>query len=171
MRRAGRTATQRQTEDAAPARLAQMLHRQFVLFPPIDIAHVSGLLGIGVKLRELPPDVSGFYTVTPAGRAMIVLNAAMPESRRRFTWAHELGHHLLETDGSLEQLSADDRAEKRACDAFAAELLMPAHAVTSRLASLQGRPLRSMLSSLQATFGVSREAILNRLDDLGLWPV
>ncbi len=167
MRRAGRVATQRQTEEAAPARLAQMLHRQFLLFPPIDIAHVSGLLGIAVQIRELPPDVSGFYTVTPAGRAMILLNASMPESRRRFTWAHELGHHLLQTDGSFE---ADDEAEKRACDAFAVELLMPARAVMSRMASLRGESLRSALSSLQATFGVSREAILKRLDDLDLWP-
>ena len=171
MKRAGRTATRNGTDHASPARLARVLHREFVLFPPIDIAQVSGLLGIGVQMRELPPDVSGFYTATPAGRAVIVLNAAMPESRQRFTWAHELGHHLLETDDCPGEVSPDDDAQKRACDAFAVELLMPADAVRSRLVSLRGKPLRSMLDSLQATFGVSREAILNRLDDLDLWPV
>ena len=56
-----------------------------------------------------------------------------PPARRRFTIAHEIGHHLLHSDGAtvmcrpIDVGQADDtnRAREREANRFAAELLMP----------------------------------------------
>jgi len=53
--------------------------------------------------------------------------------RCRFTIAHEIGHHLLHSDGAavlcrpadVDQVAATERAREREANRFAAELLMP----------------------------------------------
>ena len=59
--------------------------------------------------------------------------ATSPAPRRRFTVAHEIGHHLLHSDGAavlcrpadVETAHGDERAREREANRFAAELLMP----------------------------------------------
>lgn len=128
---------------------------------------VSDALGIRVIIEPLPPDVSGYWIRSSRGRCAIALNSLDHPNRRRFTWAHEIAHCLFE-DGAA-HIAADSADSRCACNVFAVELLMPADLVRSRVASLQGINARDFLTRLQMTFGVSREALLRRLEDLSLW--
>ena len=96
----------------------------------------------------------------------IVLNRQKSRQRQRFSLAHEIGHVLLEQslDGvrmrqPIGHRSEDARIEK-ACDAFAAELLMPREAVEAIAAST---PRAKIFEQLERRLGVSTEAVAYRL--------
>ena len=123
------------------------------------------LLGLEVEQMEL--DVSGMLFPT---ERLIVVNGGEPETRRRFTIAHELGHWVCQClEGHTEPLycRAEDvggrpeaKALEREANVFAAELLMPQEAVQSQA----GEP------DIEDRFGVSGEAMAWRLYSFGLGP-
>jgi len=127
---------------------------------PVPVESIAeDLLGLAVERREL--DVSGM--LFPAERRILV-NAAEPETRQRFTVAHELGHWIcqcLEGTAQAVYCRAEDvgvdpeaKALEREANIFAANLVMPEPAV--RAAGSENR------------FGVSDEALAWRLYNLGL---
>ena len=127
---------------------------------PVPVESIAqDLLGLAVEAREL--EVSGM--LLPAERRILV-NAAEPEPRQRFTVAHELGHWVCQClEGSTQAVycRAEDvgvdpeaRAIEREANIFAANLVMPEPAV--RAAGGENR------------FGVSDEALAWRLYNLGL---
>ena len=144
--------------------------RQLLLTPPADLQLVSRSLDIQVKFQVFPNDVSGVYIVTPAGRSVIGLNTALGTPRMRFTWAHEIGHHLLSdpAPGSVipEHIDGEDAAIERLCNTFAPNLLMPAGLVSDLVQDTRGRDIRTRLRTLSSTFGVSSWAIHRRLEEL-----
>lgn len=156
--------------------LAYQLRKKLLLFPPIDLLLIARVLEIEVKNELLPVDVPGFYLITPAGRRIIYINSDMPLGRRRFTLAHEIGHHFF-GNGSNEaiHLEANRRAPVEiACDRFAVELLMPSQLLENRLTDLKHLSICSRLDAIEKEFEVSRQALLKRIDELGLklsWPM
>lgn len=104
------------------------------------------------------PDSSGFQ---------IKLNSLTPLKRRRFTLAHELAHLILALAGCRGAQRSHACTElERACDAVAAELLMPLDEVRSvvpKKASIDG------LLSMADRFGVSLQAAAVRVNQLGIW--
>jgi hypothetical protein len=102
---------------------------------PVPVESVAeDLLGLAVE-RVPMTDCSGM--LLPLER-VIVVNAAEPETRRRFTIAHELGHWICQClEGSAQPImcrdkdlsTAADRAGEREANVFAAELLMPEEAI------------------------------------------
>ena len=132
---------------------------------PVD-AIAEDLLGLHVTEADLD-GVSGL--LYPA-RRRIVVNAADPPARKRFTLAHELGHWICQCqDGPevevfcrAEDVTLDPaaRAVEREANVFAAELLMPEPAVREAWA---GDP-----DACAARFGVSGEAMRWRLYSFGL---
>ncbi len=99
------------------------------------------------------------FTVRQNGRAVIVYNEALPETRRRFTIAHELGHIVLGHD-------CDDRERDAEANCFARNLLMPLLYAQSAGADFRHYP---------ALFGVSTAAarMAERCyeeDLLRIWP-
>ena len=127
---------------------------------PVPVESIAeDLLGLAVEARDL--DVSGM--LLPAERRILV-NAAEPEPRQRFTIAHELGHWICQClEGSTrpvycraEDVGVDQeaRALEREANIFAANLVMPEEAV--RVAAGANR------------FGVSDEALAWRLYNLGI---
>ena len=128
---------------------------------PVPVhAIAEDLLGLAVVEEELD-GASGY--LFPAERR-IVLNASEPETRRRFTLAHELGHWVCQClEGTTRPVycRADDvgvegdaRLLEREANIFAANLVMPEDAV--RAASGENR------------FGVSDEGLAWRLFNLEL---
>ena len=104
------------------------------LEPPADLERVAGRLGIEVCESEFVREIDGLYLRLPDGPPVIAINNcyAKPLSRRRFTLAHEIGHHLLGRRTSpASRLFFFDTSRtgrtivERACDRFAALLLMP----------------------------------------------
>lgn len=95
---------------------------------------------------------------------VVLINAKDPVVARSFTLLHELGH-LVMGSGALCNIYESSRSVERACNQFAAAVLMPA---TSFLE--QSRPDLDPLETvvqLANRFKVSEEAAAVRLNDLG----
>lgn len=96
---------------------------------PISIFDTCERLGLSVRLIN---DVSmeGVYIGAGLHRPTIVISTLRPLSRRAFTCAHELGHHVFGDGVVLDAISDDHRAQRRdikevRADTFAGHLLMP----------------------------------------------
>lgn len=115
--------------DVADDLVSWLLDRvQVPAVPPVDVETLARAMGI---------DAITDATMIEDGRleqdgrsAVIYLREGLPESRRRFTIAHELGHRLLlhpraPAERYRRRLAGD--AEERLCDAIAASILLPRH--------------------------------------------
>lgn len=110
-----------------------------------DFAQLLESQDVRTALVTLPDDVSGFTLIQQEIGVLIVANREHHISRRRFSYAHEYCHVLVDrVHGGLVS-KADDRdklGEVRA-NSFAANFLMPAEAVRQFIhASGKGRPSR-----------------------------
>ena len=130
-------------------------------------------LGIRVYPRPLDSRISGLLAYDDAVGACMLLNARHPMGRRTYTVAHELGHftstrrepRVLRADGSPRS------REERYADYFARSFLTPARAVKQRFAELtagHSHLTRRHVILLAHCFGVSREAMVRRLEEIGL---
>jgi IrrE N-terminal-like domain len=118
---------------------------------PVDVVAIAGAAGLSVKV--------GMYTHAGQLRDnnIIEVPADQPNTRRRFTIAHELGH------ATLRHTVAHDKLEIEA-NAFAAELLLPREKL--REAVDQGLGFKAIAERFQA----SREATLYALKAANLLP-
>lgn len=110
------------------------------LFPgvlPVPVEAIAKQSGIRVESISLDDELSGMSFIKD-GVAVIVVNSNHHVNRRRFTIAHELGHHILHESYlrnnvhvdkvvlHRDSLSSDGIDEKEVqANKFAAELLMP----------------------------------------------
>lgn len=108
-------------------------------FAPIadtsDLITTQGIWASGV---ELPEEMSGLFIRYSSARSVILVNYVNPRPRKRFSYAHEYAHAIL--DRSMEAIvstrdNAQQLIEKRA-NAFAAAFLMPQAGVMWFLALL-----------------------------------
>ncbi len=123
----------------------------------------------GIVEEELPFD--GGIFVLPSGRKVIKLNSLLSATRRRFTLAHEIGHLVMASTTSQDMgLGCRQNPPlEHACDAIAAELLMPAKDVESLVRELEDSSPRK-LKILADRFGVSLHVAARRVhQDLRLW--
>lgn len=126
--------------EAARAALRRFTDAYRLAAPPVDVAELAGSL---CRLRVRRGDDLCGIAGAPAGTHLsgVLLPATWEiwvrrdesETRRRFTIAHEVGHHLLHSDGAtvlcrpadVDQADEAVRAKERQANRFAAELLMP----------------------------------------------
>ena len=110
-----------------------------------DIAQLLESQDVRTALVTLPDDVSGFTLIKQEIGVLIVANREHHISRRRFSYAHEYCHVLIDrVEGGLVS-RADDRDQLREvrANSFAASFLVPAEAVCQFIyASGKGRPSR-----------------------------
>ena len=130
-------------------------------------------LGIRVYVRPLDSRISGMFAYDDTVGACMLLNASHPAGRRAYTVGHALGHFtstrrdpgVLRSDSSPRS-----RAEKYA-DYFGRSFLTPARAVKQRFAELtagHSHLTRRHVILLAHSFGTAREAMVHRLEELGL---
>lgn len=143
--------------------------------PPVDVAELARRCGVRVLGFDFAGMVDGLVAQLPDGPA-IGLDTGQPnEQRRRFTLAHELGHHLLrhsasfhldffDAGGSAGDAPGYNWQHERAANEFAANLLMPADLVRRESDRV------SAINQLAVAFDVSRQAMAFRLATLGLRP-
>jgi len=130
-------------------------------------------LGVRVYVRRIHPRISGLFAYDEQLGACILLNANHPRERRAVTGAHELGHLVCtrrEPD-VLNEAVSDRSPEERYCNAFARNFLMPMRAVNQKFRELTAgsvRLTRRHIIVLAHYFCVSREAMVRRLEELGL---
>lgn len=153
---------------------------------PIDVEALARGLDLLVIKKDLGPELSGLLVTNKQG-TFICVNAKHPDSRRRFTIAHEVGHHYLGHQLEAgEHVHVDEgnyisaRGPRSAsgldpkeveANQFAAALLMPADAVKRVAAEVRGRTPRLLdthVEELARRFAVSEQAMTIRLDVLDL---
>jgi Zn-dependent peptidase ImmA (M78 family)/transcriptional regulator with XRE-family HTH domain len=129
-----------------------------------SFAEGLGLLGFSL---ELGPDAGDAAYVGVGTAGVAVINGSADPGRRRFSLAHELGHHL--TGDAYEpspRLGASDT--ERMFNAFAAHLLMPRSSVLGIWDEFSGRPPRLAAIAVAVRFSVSWTAACNQLKNLDL---
>ena len=121
--------------------------------------------GIKVIATEAPIDFDGVSGVVGNNDYIVVLNSAQPHvERRRFTGMHELGH-LLYNDRFSPELTP--RQQEKLCNAFASEMLLPTSTL-QRFFSPGEKISLSELRKVQLVYGISVDAIMHKLHELGI---
>jgi Zn-dependent peptidase ImmA (M78 family)/DNA-binding XRE family transcriptional regulator len=160
---------------AAPAHAAnELLEKAKVGAPPINVEDLCRKCGVLVLARSFPEALSGLVFAYQDG-AVIGINSSHPDTRQRFTMAHELGHYILRhherSRGHEERFHLDlidgtppgfDWRAERAANDFAADLLMPRRFMAAAFRESQD-PVK-----LAAKFDVSQVTMGIRLQELGL---
>ena len=121
--------------------------------------------GIKVIATEAPIDFDGVSGVVGNNDYIVVLNSVQPHvERRRFTGMHELGH-LLYNDRFSPELTP--RQQEKLCNAFASEMLLPTSTL-QRFFSPGEKISLSELRKVQLVYGISVDAIMHKLHELGI---
>jgi IrrE N-terminal-like domain len=162
---------------AARGALERFTQTYAATVPPLDVEELAAsLCRLLVReaddlcpIADAPPQTPLSGVLIPA-RWEIWVRRDEPAPRRRFTVAHEIGHHLLHSDGAtvlcrpadVEAAAGDERAREREANRFAAELLMPEALVRAAADADGPDPI-----ALARRFDVSDVAMGFRLVTLG----
>jgi len=110
-----------------------------------DVAELLEAQGIRTAHVTLPEDISGLTLIEPEIGFFVVANLEHHILRRRFSYAHEYCHVLVDRDerGLVSRGQDRDKLIEIRANAFAAGFLMPADAVRRFIGSLgKGQPSR-----------------------------
>ncbi len=147
-----------------PSEMARKIRDNFNL-PKGPIKNlVKTIESLGVILiffdfsKELKID--GVSFITPEGVPLIVINNNIPNSRKIFTMAHELGHLIMHYTGMI---TTEDIDVEKEANIFAAEFLMPELEIKNQLHRLT----ESELFYMKSYWKVSMQSILYRANFLG----
>lgn len=145
----------------------EIIHR-YANAVPVDIDLIADKLGLRVHYRRDLGDTSGYIKKVEGGYEVGV-NANHPETRRRFTLAHEVAHFVLHrfqigdgiTDDAMYRSELSDHFEREA-NGLAAAILMPANLVRSMYKA------EKAIVRLAGLFRVSEGSMRIRLKTLGI---
>ena len=121
--------------------------------------------GIKVICTEAPSGFDGVSGIVNEKAYIVVLNKNQSHvERRRFTTMHELGHLLFDKRFST---NLTLREKEKLCDAFANEMLLPS-IVVQTVFSPGEKISTSEVRQLQVVYGISFDAIMHKLHDMGI---
>ena len=113
--------------------------------PIADVSELIASQGIWASGVGLPNEMSGVFLRHPSIGFAILVNSSHPRGRKRFSYAHEYAHALLDRNRNIAVSSTGNSSEmaERRANAFAAAFLMPRNGVYEALRSLdKGLPSR-----------------------------
>lgn len=121
--------------------------------------------GIKVICTDAPKGFDGVSGVVNGKHLVVVLNRTQEHvERRRFTALHELGH-LLYNKRFASNLTL--REKENLCNAFASEMLLPSETL-QRIFRPGEKISTSELRQLQMVYGISIDAIMHKLNEIGI---
>jgi Zn-dependent peptidase ImmA (M78 family)/transcriptional regulator with XRE-family HTH domain len=130
-----------------------------------EVAEQLGVLCFALPLGDGGGD-GAYVTIDDVGVA--VINGNTEAGRRRFTLAHEIGHHVFADEYSTDLSVAEVGSEmERRINGFAVHLLLPRSSLTERWRMLSGEP-REKAIRLGVEYRVSWSALCSQLKNLGL---
>jgi Zn-dependent peptidase ImmA (M78 family)/DNA-binding XRE family transcriptional regulator len=130
-------------------------------------------LGIRIYSRKLDPKVSGLFAYDETVGACILINSSHRKDRRNQTGGHELGHFTAtrrQPEVYQDEKSENSR-EERYANAFGRAFLTPTRSVMQKFKELtagSSHLTRRHIILLAHFFGVSRQAMVMRLEELSL---
>lgn len=143
------------------------------LGPLAEVAERFGLFLVVVDV-----DIDGASALIEPGLPPVgaaIVGSAGGSGRRRWTAAHELGHHLLADEYHADVGVAAARDDREAVvDGFAGEFLLPLADVQRETQPLRGRAsaeVRLALVGLSASYRISWSALLARVRAAGCLPL
>jgi Zn-dependent peptidase ImmA (M78 family)/transcriptional regulator with XRE-family HTH domain len=135
--------------------------------PLLDLQAVCERLGLLAFSLAPGPDAGDAAYVEVGDLGVAIINGTTEPGRRRFSLAHELGHHLVGDAYEPEpRLGAADT--ERMFNVFAAHFLMPRSAVQSTWNEFSSRSSRLAAIAVAIRFRVSWTAACNQLRNLDL---
>jgi Zn-dependent peptidase ImmA (M78 family) len=135
---------------------------------PICIYDLCEKQNVSVRFNDI--NMEGMYVKEP--KPTIHLSALRPLARRKFTCAHELGHHIFGHGSTIdelrdEQLKYSDRPPNEIiADAFAAFLLMPTLGLREAFTIRKLKPENARaldIYFIACNFGVGQATLVNHL--------
>jgi Zn-dependent peptidase ImmA (M78 family) len=160
--------------------IEELLDRYDITEAPVPVEQIAKAEGARIFYQSLEDDVSGFL-YRDQTQTVIGVNTHHAPVRQNFTTAHELGHLLLHDQEQLHidhafrvrlrddvsSQGTDD--DEREANFFAASLLMPRRFLEDDLQDEEYVNLLDddFLSDLAPKYGVSTQALVNRLKNLG----
>lgn len=150
-----------------------------LLKPPVGLKQLMTSLSIKFEEKDYEGQLSG-AAVFNGNDMLVTVNTKEPETRKRFTVAHEIGHLLLHADQALSvdikpiSLNRDNNSKTgeswREVEAnyFAASLLMPKEDVLVHFEKWSDLEEDDRLQKLAKRYEVSMQAMSVRLNTLGL---
>lgn len=130
-------------------------------------------LGVRIYVRRMDSAISGLFAYDEALGPCMLLNASHPKERRVQSAGHETGHFVSTRRNAeiLHRLEKEDTREERYAAAFGRAFLTPARGLMQKFHELTagaGTLTRRHVIILAHFYGVSREAIVRRLEELEL---
>jgi len=153
---------------AASAANSTRLSLNYDLVEPVSAYEICADLDMIVRFVDV--NMEGLYEAGPPPR--IFLSSERPLSRRHFTCAHELGHHVFNHGSRIDELQASSRAgspkpaDETLVDMFAGHLLMPTIGLNR---SINRRKLNASdlnpidVLHISSEYGVGYETLLTHL--------
>jgi Zn-dependent peptidase ImmA (M78 family)/DNA-binding XRE family transcriptional regulator len=136
--------------------------------PIVELVRAVEPLGLYAFVLELERGVEGSYlALRDCGVALV--QGRDPVGKRRFTLAHELGHHVFQDEYSTEWVTGGRDERERLISAFAIHFLAPRAGVERRWRDLDGalEPWNAAVC-VGAEYGLSWSALVPHLQNLGL---
>ena len=130
-------------------------------FPIPRVSELIGTQGIWASRLTLPDEMSGLFMCHPSIGLAILVNASHARRRKRFSYAHEYAHALMDRDHKITVSSTANSAElvEKRANSFAASFLMPKDGVYEVLRNLdKGLPSRQRQMIFDVASGEQIEA-------------
>jgi Zn-dependent peptidase ImmA (M78 family) len=133
-------------------------------YHPVCPYVLSEAMGFDLRFVNIP-SFEGMYI---SEEHLILISAERPEGRKRFTCAHEIGHHVLGHGTVIDEIikSGSDKEKEVEADFFAGILLMPSSSVSSAIRRY-GKQYHTLDQQdayiLSKYFGVSYKAFITQL--------
>jgi len=132
----------------------------------ISVLERNGIAVIYIDVNSAKFD--GMTVYTDSNYPLIILNKNMPNDRKRFTIAHELGHQIMHLPFRFEfdlydRINKDPNTLEKEADMFASEFLLPEKDCRNELFNLSYQKL----SDMKLYWKVSKKAIIYKAKTLG----
>jgi len=153
----------RQMEDVEQAAIALRNSWQLGLDPIATLVELLEERGLRVGVISGVEAFDGCAFEVEVGdcrQPVLVYADNYPGDRQRFSTAHELGHLMLRVEGNLD--------EEKVANRFAGAFLAPQPSVIRELAAMGSTLTLSELAHLKQKYGMSMQAWVYRLRDLGV---
>jgi Zn-dependent peptidase ImmA (M78 family)/DNA-binding XRE family transcriptional regulator len=130
-------------------------------------------MGVRVYVRRLDSRISGLFAYDEALGPCILLNASHPRERRVQSAGHETGHFISSRRSPeiLYRNEKENTREERYANSFGRAFLTPTRGVMQKFQEVTAgsdKLTRRHVIILAHFFGVSREAMVRRLEELSL---
>ncbi|WP_420311905.1 helix-turn-helix domain-containing protein [Streptomyces sp. YS-B37] len=156
--------------EADPATLAREA-RRVADIPPGPLGPMASVAErLGLYLTVVPEPAEGASLLLDTYGVSVISSHSAP-GRRRWTAAHELGHHLMQDEYHSDAgVSASRDEREQAIDHFAGEFLLPEDEFDSawKQAVNRGQSPRDALIGIAADYRISWSATVSRAQWLGL---